>query len=430
MGNIPLRRNFSWTLVGNGAYAASQLGMLVVLAKLGGAEVVGWFAFGLAVTAPIALGTALHLRTLQATDVEHRFSFGTYVRVRVLGSVAALVVTGLVVVAMDLDPPLAAVVMMVGLSKAVEGLCDVVYGRFQAAERMDVVAVSLLLRGIGGLAALSVGLWLTSSLPLAVLSLSLYWLLVFFLHDVGRVRVLNRARPDSRTLGDSDGVAALVRVSIPLGGVALLAALHPNIPRYLIQDHLGGAALGVYAGMAYMIIAGNVVIQALCQSASPRLSRALQNPDRTSFRRMLLLLLGVAVGTGAMGVLVAASVGEPLLRFLYSNEFARHNRVFIWLNVGGLVNYVATVLWFALVAARQIRHQVTLYLVLVMVSFGVAVFAVPRFGLLGGALAFLLAHVAQAAMMAGLLYLSLRRASVNREAEPPAAVALAHSGGS
>ena len=42
-----LRRNFSWALVGNLTYSASQFLALVMLAKLGSAEIVGRYSYGL-----------------------------------------------------------------------------------------------------------------------------------------------------------------------------------------------------------------------------------------------------------------------------------------------------------------------------------------------------------------------------------------------
>ena len=74
--SLTLRQNFSWTFVGNIIYAASQWGMLVVLAKLGSPEMVGQFTLGLAVTAAIILFANLQLRQIQTTDVDRRYQFG------------------------------------------------------------------------------------------------------------------------------------------------------------------------------------------------------------------------------------------------------------------------------------------------------------------------------------------------------------------
>jgi hypothetical protein len=60
---LTLRVNFLWMLNGNVVYAASQWGMLVVLAKLGTPQLVGEFALAPAITAPIVIGVALSLRS-------------------------------------------------------------------------------------------------------------------------------------------------------------------------------------------------------------------------------------------------------------------------------------------------------------------------------------------------------------------------------
>ena len=75
---LSLRKNFSWTFAGNVVYALSQWGMLTVLAKLGSPEMVGRFALGLSITAPIVMFTNLQLRQIQATDARGEYRFGDY----------------------------------------------------------------------------------------------------------------------------------------------------------------------------------------------------------------------------------------------------------------------------------------------------------------------------------------------------------------
>src|SRR5262245_54066435 len=76
--SLSLRHNFSWTLLGNGLYAACQWAIVVVLAKLGTPEMVGKFTFALSLTAPVILLANLNLRRLQATDARHEYEFGEY----------------------------------------------------------------------------------------------------------------------------------------------------------------------------------------------------------------------------------------------------------------------------------------------------------------------------------------------------------------
>ena len=84
--NLPssLSWNFGWVLSGNFAYALSQWAMLAVIARLGNASMVGIFALGLAVTAPIAMLANLQLRSILATDIANEFGFGEYLLLRLL----------------------------------------------------------------------------------------------------------------------------------------------------------------------------------------------------------------------------------------------------------------------------------------------------------------------------------------------------------
>src|ERR1043165_9211480 len=81
-GTNSLRANFLWSLTGTIIYAGCQWGMLVALAKLGDAEMVGQFALALAVTAPVLMFTNLQLRSVQATDARKDYAFGDYLALR------------------------------------------------------------------------------------------------------------------------------------------------------------------------------------------------------------------------------------------------------------------------------------------------------------------------------------------------------------
>jgi O-antigen/teichoic acid export membrane protein len=150
---LSLRSNFSWTLAGNVVYAGCQWGMLVVLAKFGSPEKVGQFALGLAVTAPIIMFSNLQLRAIQATDARREYRFGHYLALRLATMALALFV--IVGIACTYRLESALVILAVGLSKAFESLSDVVYGLLQFHERMDRIALSMMIKGPLSLAALS-----------------------------------------------------------------------------------------------------------------------------------------------------------------------------------------------------------------------------------------------------------------------------------
>ena len=134
---LSLRRNFSWTFIGNAVYAASQWGMLVVLAKLGSPEMVGQFTLGLAVTAPIVMLTNLQLDIVQATDAKKQYAFSDYLGLRLIGTTIALVAIAMVTLWTGYSLQTSLVILLVGLAKAFESVSDIFHGLIQQHERID-----------------------------------------------------------------------------------------------------------------------------------------------------------------------------------------------------------------------------------------------------------------------------------------------------
>src|SRR4051794_13845152 len=153
---LSLRANFSWTFTGNVVYAACQWGILVVLAKLGSPEMVGQFALGLAVTAPVMQFTNLQLRAIQSTDAKSEFSLRDYLGLRLITTIVALlVIIGIAVVANYRQETLL-VILFVGLAKGFESISEIFYGQLQQCERMDRIAISMIIKGILSLIVLSI----------------------------------------------------------------------------------------------------------------------------------------------------------------------------------------------------------------------------------------------------------------------------------
>src|SRR6516165_6140027 len=181
---LTLRMNFLWTLTGNVFYAACQWGILVVLAKLGTSQMVGEFALALAITAPVVIGAGLSLRSIQATDETSQYRFGDYLLLRLLTTGAAgLVIIGIVWFS-RYGRHTAAIILIVGLAKGFESVSDIFYGLLQQHERMDRIALSMIIKGLLSLAAVTSAIYLGGDLLLGVCGLTAGWALMLVFYDV------------------------------------------------------------------------------------------------------------------------------------------------------------------------------------------------------------------------------------------------------
>jgi len=361
---LSLRGNFAWTFVGNVVYAACQWGMLVALAKLGSPSLVGQFALGLAIGAPVVMLANLQLRAVQATDARNEYRFGDYLGLRFLTTALAFGVICLIAWLAGYRWQTALVVILVGVAKSVESFSDVIYGLMQKYERLDRIAIAMMLRGVGSVIVFALALWFTRSVAWAVVALAGWWSVVLLTYERQTGGELLKAfgAADARFAPswDWERMRRLAWLSLPLGVVMVLVSLNTNIPRYFVEHYLGEAALGYFAALAYVMVAGYTVMGALGQSAAPRLAR-YHVSDRAAFKRLLAKMLLVAAAVGAAGILVAVLWGRPLLTLLYRRDYAEHADVFVWVMIAAAVSYVASMLGYGMTAARIFRAQVPLF---------------------------------------------------------------------
>ena len=422
-----LRVGFSWTLAGNVVYGASQWGMLAVIAKLGAPEMVGQFALAFAITAPVFMFANLNLAAVQSTDATFEHPFADYYSVRWRTTALALALLLVVIQFGGYPPATRLIILIVAIAKSVEALSDIYLGLYQRHERMDTAGISLLVKGPLSFLAVAAAMYFSGRVLWSVLGLLVVWTAMLLLYDRPRGRALlggqhTRLPNESLSLdgdGDAPGVRIerptrrhLVRLALPMGFVAFANSLIPSMPRYFVERHLGVAELGIFAAMAYVFIAGQMLAAALASSARPRLATYYARGNREAFTRLTLRLvyLGTIIGAGA--VLAALVGGRRILTLLYAPEYATHASVFTVLMAAAALSYVGFLFWNSATAARRFDSQVPLFATAIVVTLGACAVFVPRFGLMGAALAVLASAVVQLTGSALILVRATRMCGV------------------
>lgn len=404
---LPLGRVASWGLVGSLAYAGCQWGMLVVLAKLGTAEMLGQFALGFAVAAPVFLLTNLSLREVLATDARAEHPVGDYLALRLAGTVVGFLVVAGVAALGPYRGETRAVILVVGVLKAIEGVSDIVHGLMQRHERTDLIAGSVGRRGVLAMLALAGGVQLSGSVVGGLLLVAAAWVLVLAAYDLPRGLRLPTAAV--RLRGPRGDRLRLARVAMPLGVTAMLISLSATIPRYVLERYGGEEDLGAFVAMAYLTVIGATIANALGQSMSPRLATYHAAGDRVRARRLLASMVGVGAALGAGGLLVAAAWGREILTVLYRPAYAAHADALALLMLAAGIGYVATVLGHAMTAARLFRVQIPLFAAVALTSLAACAVLVPTRGVVGAAEAAVVAAVVNLLGAAAVNLYALRR---------------------
>jgi len=383
-----LRTNFLWTFTGNVVYAACLWGMLVVLTRLGSTGVVGRYALASAVATPVFVFANLQLRAVLVSDARDEHVFRDYLGVRTLMlplALAAVAAAG----ALGYSGAQVAAIVLFGLARGVESLSDIFYGYAQKRERLDLVARSMIIKGLAALSLFATVFAATDDLIPALAAMAAGWAVPLLVYDIPRCRALMReAGAPAEALKPRwrrPTLRAIIWTALPMGLVMLLIQLRNTIPRTLLESAFGEETLGVFAALAYIVYAGSVVVMALSQASIARLSRAYAAGELAAFRATVgrLVLVGAAIGLS--GVAAAKLAGGPILSLIYGREYARETDLFLLIMIAGGVSYVGSLLGAPATAMRAFRAQLGIHAFNTLVLLALGWILIPRHGMMGAA---------------------------------------------
>ena len=421
---LSLTSNFIWTFAGNVLYAGCQWAVIVVLAKVASAEVVGQYALALAVGFPITFIANLQLRTLFVTDLAGKYPLREMLGLRYVLAALSIGIVAITCTLSRYDPFTTGIILVVALAQIVDCLSENYYAVMQRAERLDRVSVSLAIRNMLGSGALIAAVFFTHNLLWGVAGLVAGKALIFVFYD-SRYGVYGQPGFDSfllrfRPKWNVRRQLEMTWIALPLGIVSILVAINGNAPRYVIEHVAGRHELGIYSAIAYVPSGCFMIATALGYAVFARLAKLFFNGDVSQFKAILFKTGAICAGLGAVGFIGSALLGRVGLALIYKPEYAQHVDLLRWLMIVGAVQCLNTTLGCALTAASQFRIQLPIFLVVTATSIFGCAFFIPRMGLLGVALGVLISTVVQLVLTAWAMHHAMvrrARASQARAAE-------------
>jgi len=361
---------------------------------------VGLYALATAITSPVMLLAQLNLRLVQAVDTERENSFADYFSLRLLTVFVAFCVLLLGLTVASKSRETAIVILLIGASKGVDALADIVHGLMQQSQLVERMGKSMAVRGVLQLAMMWVGLMISGDLIGGVSGVVVASIIVFVGYDsvnalrVLRIRSVRLALHEtfesvSRTftsLKQRQVLWQLGRKAFPLGLVAVFGSLYQSIPRLFIEHYQGLEALGFFSAVFYFTFAGFTVVAAFGNAASPVMAELFLR-DLSAFNRFLVRSVLVCTAAGLAAIVAAVLVGDRLLALVYRPDYAAYSGVLVWVMVSSTVWYAATILLYAAVAVRAFRPQALLHALAALATLLSCWVLVPVFGMVGAAAA-------------------------------------------
>jgi O-antigen/teichoic acid export membrane protein len=403
---------FNWAVCGNLAYAFSQCGILVALARVGSPKLVGQYALALAVTGPVVMLGNLQLRAILASDANRNYPFSTYWQLRFLTAPLVWIVVAAIALCGGYGMETAIVIVVAGGAKSIETLSDLCYGASQRNNRLDLVGKSLIIKAVLSVMVMGALTWATQSAAVGIAGLGAMWLALLLAYDLPNIRSADELATATWKFSRPFNWAhqrQLIVVGLPLGFSIALLSLTVAIPNILVERYLGEREVGIYAAFSSLAWAGIPVINALGQTAMPKLGEFYVAQDRRRLRRVVAWLAALGAALGVAGLIASQLVGARIAALVYGAEYARHTDVLAWLLAAAAALFATRFVGDALTAMRCTKIQVTSQAIVALVVAIGGVAVLPHSGLAGMAMVLTLAFVLRGAILSACFYWETRR---------------------
>lgn len=388
---LSFKKNFSWTLFSSILFSFSQLFIISILAKLGSVELVGMYSLGLAISAPVFLFFSMNLRVVLSTDLKEEMSFSNYLMFRLFTSSIAVILIILLLAILNVSTESKLIIILISLVKWVESLSDISYGKFFQMETMQYAAISKIMRSILTIVVFLIVFLLSENLILSITFQLTSWMIILLLYDFKKLKKVFNVYLVKGGI-NKNKFKTLFLIAIPLGISGTLDSLNTNIPRYFISTFYSSSELGIYTGVTYIMIIGQVFISAMSNVVIPRLSKYYVY-DLKKYVMFLRRLMILAIAISLLGILISSIFGDIILRILFSEEFSGYKNLLSLSMITASFWYMSGFLHAGIQATRKFKVQIPLFLITMVATLIFSIIFIPIFGIYGGVISLMIGYI-------------------------------------
>ncbi|MFW9842856.1 MAG: flippase [Candidatus Thorarchaeota archaeon] len=420
-----IKRNAFFSAITNGADALQFL-LILLAGKVLGTAGLGSFCFALSTALVFLTISDFGLNTMTIRDVARDRSRAPRYLANILSwkVILSIVAFCLLLVASvlvwDVSGLLFRVIVLLGLAAAFRFFALTARCFFHAFERFNLEALAVTAEQLLLLAAGAVALWS----GYGVLGLAAAFLAVRIMGCGFIYALLGRTVPLSVRL-ERRFIADLQIQAAPIGVALLVSATYVHIDTFFLKSMATLADVGLYNSAYRMFVGLFMVPSIICTVLLPRLSSTYRNPDKNrnktsehkaEFNMLMVRGAGFLFLAAVPFALVGLAFPEEILKVAFSSDFIEAGSALRLLLITCLISFQVWFLRNLFIAVDQQRALMNFQIAGLACRAICNMVLIPRFGILGAAMATFTSETLLFVGMWAFLFLRLLKVRNFREA--------------
>ena len=330
---LSVRQNMLWNMAGSVTNLACQYLITVLVVRLTSElDSAGLYSLAMSVFGIFSPVAGYGLYSYQATDVREENTLGEYLTLTCGTSLVSILCIALYAL-FTCRANAWAIVIFFGVYRLVMIVFDSLHAYDQMRHRMDIIGVSLALRGVVSLVVFAAAFSLTNDLLVTFALMTVAILAVSFLYDLPATLRLTEIR-----LGISRGKAVhLLKGCLPIVISQVAYGAVPSIPRQFLSMVCGDATLGIYASVAAPVAIIQTGATYIYNPLISYFAECFVKGDRGGFVRLLKKTVLGILGIGCVSLVGIFVLAHPVLLLLYGDTVASYSHLMYPLVISSLL---------------------------------------------------------------------------------------------
>lgn len=372
-----------WNSVGSFLYLVLQWLITVLIVKLVGYEANGYFQLAMSLSNTFGVIASYGMRNYQVSDMENKYNDKTYIIARYITCLVGLVALIIFTLFSRYSVEVTFILIIYMLFKLSENFVDVYQAICQKAWRMDVVGISLLIRGVATFAGFSVTLYFTRNLLLSIIVMVVIAFAVIYIYDVRKTYSIIGIDEYKNETTTRDTILKLLIECIPLVIYLFLSNWIIAMPRYLLERIKGGDVLGIYGSIATPTVIVQVAAAYMFTPLISVFAKHFHNGDKKSFFALFgKVMLGISV-VSVVGIIGCIIFGDWGLTLLFNEEILDYSYLLIPVMIVTILNAIVWFLCALLTVIRDFKGLIISNVIMFIACLISSLVLIPKYSMNG-----------------------------------------------
>lgn len=393
------KKNTLWNMIGSGTFSMTSFVLLVVVSRVFGIERAGDFGIAQSISQMLYIVGLFGANTYQMTDYKEKYKFSTYFSVKLLSN-TLMMLCAISIAIVYKDWVRAFLIVGMSVYMCVYSFADLYQCFFFQKNRLDISGKSLFLQSIISSIIFIVVSWITENIFGAIIGMIIGNLVVSYLYSV---RIYNDYEKIENAVEINDKTKALLKEVLPLFVSLFLMNIMTNLSKYFIDYYETQIITGIYNTLFVVFAVINLFSGFIFKPALNQYGKLLAENKIYEYVKKLAKQVIIVVSFTLMAALGGYVIGTVVLSWIYNVDLTQYKLELALICIGGGEIAFSSLLYYQLAILRKQTFIMIGYGLGAFIELVVCYFLVPKIGMRGGIISFLVAYAVLGLLLSGRL---------------------------